>query len=341
MNLIRTMPPFLFNRPGWRRLLALAATVAGLWGLPAVAAEPAPRTDCPPVATQPTPEQLRNAIAQARDHGFLWRFERDGRAGYLYGTVHVGKLAWAVPGPTVSEALRASDTLALELDFSDPALARKVADSMAAPGADAPPLPAALQARLDQLIRAACLPQLGQQHPVMQALALTTLAARVDGLDPAYAQEFALTGFMGTLQRKIVSLETPELQMAALVPPDPAEARRLVQQMVEQLEADRTRGMVVRLADVWARGDLAQLERYEQWCECVETDEDRRQLQRLNDERNPGLAERIEALHQEGRRLFVAVGALHMTGPQALPRLLAQRGFTVVRVPLRQARSGG
>lgn len=329
------LPGNMLRTPGWRRLLVVATTAAGLWAQPGLAAEPAPRTDCPPVATQPTPEQLRTAIAQARDHGFLWRFERDGHGGYLYGTVHVGKLAWAVPGPTVNEALRASDTLALELDFSDPTLARKVADSVATPGAEAAPLPPALQARLDQLIRAACLPQLAQQHPVMQALALTTLAARVDGLDPAYAQEFALTGFMSTLRRKIVSLETPELQMAALVPPDPAEAQRLVRQMVEQLEADRTRGMVVRLADVWARGDLEQLERYDQWCECVDTDEDRRQLQRLNDERNPGLAERIEALHREGRRMFVAVGALHMTGPQALPRLLAQRGFTVVRVPLR------
>lgn len=330
----------LFALTAWRqrrlpRLLAVATTTAALLWQPALAAEPAPRTDCPPVATQPTPEQLRTAIAQARDHGFLWRFERDGRDGYLYGTVHVGKLAWAVPGPTVSEALRASDTLALELDFSDPALARKVADSLATPGGAAPVLPPALQARLDRLARAACLPPQAQQHPVMQALALTTLAARVDGLDPAYAQEFTLTGFMTMLQRKVVSLETPELQMAALVPPDAADAQRLVQQMVEQLEADRTRGMVVRLADVWARGDLEQLERYDQWCECVETDEDRRQLQRLNDERNPGLAERIDALHREGRRLFVAVGALHMTGPQTLPRLLAQRGFTVRRVPLR------
>ncbi|MFN3305054.1 MAG: TraB/GumN family protein [Roseateles sp.] len=28
----------------------------------------------------------------------------------------------------------------------------------------------------------------------------------------------------------------------------------------------------------------------------------------------------------------MAVGALHMSGPQALPRLLAERGFTVERL---------
>ncbi len=47
-------------------------------------------------------------------------------------------------------------------------------------------------------------------------------------------------------------------------------------------------------------------------------------LAALNDERNPAMAERIEALHSEGQRLFVAVGALHMTGPKALPALLGR-----------------
>ena len=44
------------------------------------------------------------------------------------------------------------------------------------------------------------------------------------------------------------------------------------------------------------------------------------------------MAERIEALHGEGKRVLVAVGALHMTGEQGLPRLMAARGFTVERL---------
>jgi hypothetical protein len=55
-------------------------------------------------------------------------------------------------------------------------------------------------------------------------------------------------------------------------------------------------------------------------------------LRRLNDERNPNLAARIDALHARGQRVFAAVGALHMTGPRALPALLAQRGYRVERV---------
>ena len=60
--------------------------------------------------------------------------------------------------------------------------------------------------------------------------------------------------------------------------------------------------------------------------------EDRAFLRRVNDERNLGLAERIDTLHGAGQRVFAAVGALHMTGPQALPALMVQRGYAVERI---------
>ncbi|MGE8202818.1 MAG: TraB/GumN family protein, partial [Variovorax sp.] len=40
----------------------------------------------------------------------------------------------------------------------------------------------------------------------------------------------------------------------------------------------------------------------------------------------------IERLHFGGKRVFAAVGALHMIGPQGLPALMAARGFTVTAV---------
>ena len=79
-------------------------------------------------------------------------------------------------------------------------------------------------------------------------------------------------------------------------------------------------------------GRLEELENYESWCDCAQSDEDRVFLRRLIDDRNPQLADHIAAEHHKGRRVFAAVGALHMTGPLALPTLLAKAGFTVERV---------
>jgi hypothetical protein len=90
--------------------------------------------------------------------------------------------------------------------------------------------------------------------------------------------------------------------------------------------------MLGRLVAAWERGDLEALEDYPRWCECAHDEAERALLRRLNDERNPHLARGIAELHLRGRRVFAAVGALHMTGPQALPRLLQAQGFSVERV---------
>jgi len=290
-------------------------------------------TACPPQAQPPSPQQLQAAAAQARDRGLLWRLTRDGRTSYLYGTIHIGRLDWAFPGEQVRAALMASDTLALEIDVGDPHMAARMqppADSVV------PSLAPALRERLDRQIDAACVPKalLASQHPVMQVLTLMVLAARWQGLDPGYAQEFVLSGIARAAQRRVVSLESPESQMAALIPRDAAGTERAVAQMLEQLEQGDARRVVARLADAWARGDLAEIADYERWCNCATSDEDRAQMQTLNDDRNPALADGIEALHRDGRGVFAAVGALHMTGAKALPTLLQQRGFTVRRVAL-------
>lgn len=293
----------------------------------------APTAPCPPQAQAPTPQQLQAAAASARDRGMLWRITRNGRSAYLYGSVHVGKLDWAFPGPQLRSALSASDTVALEIDVGDPQMATRM---MSPANAVAPLLSAALRERLVRQIDAACVPRdlLAALHPVLQAATLSVLAARWQGLDPGYAQEMVLSGVARASKLRVVSLESPESQMAALIPREAAAAERMVAQMLEQLEQGQVQRAIGRLAAAWERGDLAELADYERWCDCIATDDDRAQMRRLNDDRNPPLADAIEALHREGRKVFAAVGALHMTGPQALPALMAQRGFAVERVAL-------
>ena len=93
--------------------------------------------------------------------------------------------------------------------------------------------------------------------------------------------------------------------------------------------------MLERIARVWAEGRYDELDRYKEWCECLDTEAERAMHRRLLDERNPALAERIDDMHRAGKAVFAGVGSLHMIGPAGLPALLGQRGFQVERVPLR------
>lgn len=298
---------------------------------PAAAASAAPSDLCPPVAQAPTPEQMRHVQRDARDHGFLWRISKNGRNSWLYGTIHVGKLAWAAPGPRTTAALIAAQALVLELDLMD----EQTLAQLASPPVAAPPaMPAAWQQRLQRQMGAACLPAtaLANQHPVMQAVTLTVLSARRDGLDPAFALEFVLGGFAREVRKPVLTLETPAQQLAALLPGDQRQVQEMAENTLAQLEDGRARTTLLRAARAWELGDLDDLSQYERWCNCADSPEDRAYLRRLNDERNVPMADRIDALHAGGQSLFVAVGALHMTGAKGLPRLMGQRGYRVERV---------
>lgn len=289
--------------------------------------------DCPPQAVAPTPQQMQAAAARASDRGFLWRATKDGRTHHLFGTIHVGKPDWAFPGPRLRAALMDAQVMAFELDPLDPA----VQSSLRSSSGTAAPIEPALGRRLARQVERACLPAqvLAGLHPLLQAVTVLMLEAARDGLQAAWGQEFALAGFARTRNLRIVALETPERQLAALIPPDPVLAERLLALTVDQLDSGQARRVLTRLAAAWERGDLDELTHYERWCDCMNTAEERALMRTINDERNPTMAERIAALHEEGGRVFVAVGALHMTGPQGLPRLLEARGFRVERVEFR------
>lgn len=312
-------------------LALLAAACCALTGAAFAAdAARAANDSCPPVAQPPTPEQVQAAQRDARDRGFLWRITKQGRSSYLFGTLHLGKLPWIFPGPQLRDALTATDTLALEIDLTDAALLRNPPAAATAPM----PLSDALRARLTRQIAAACVPEpaLQRLNPLMQAITLTVLSARWEGLDAGFAQEIVLATAARAQQRPIVSLESAQSQLAVLLPADPADAQRLLDQALEQLEKGRARPLLRRLADAWAEGRFSEIEDYARWCECADTPQDRAFLRRLNDERNAPMAERIDRLHGDGKRVLVAVGALHMTGEQGLPRLMAARGYTVERL---------
>lgn len=279
------------------------------------------RADCPPAPQPPTPEQAQRWAAGATDRGLLWRITRDGHSSYLFGSLHIGRADWAYPGPALRAAWADTEVLAVELDPTDVGPALAAAD----PGEALAPR---LAAQIDAQARAACLPPgaLAALPVMLQLSTLTLLEARRDGFDAAFGQDLMLIQRARRERRPVQALESVDEQLDALAPA-PGEAEATVASGLAELRQGRVRAPLRRLASTWSRGDLAGLANYASWCACADTPAERAWLRRVNDGRNAHLAERIAALHGAGQRLLVAVGALHMSGPEALPRLLAARGF--------------
>ncbi len=302
---------------------------------PGIAAPPAIAADvrCPPEAAAPTPEQAAGFVRDAVDSGLLWKATKDGRVVYLYGTIHVAKLSWAFPGRDVLQAVKASDVVALELDMTDPDVLGRLRKAIER-RPDAPPLPEALQRRLEAQMAANCVApdRLATMRPELQAVTVDMMTGRQFGLYPDFGIDMVIAGVASALKKPIRSLETPESQAALLVSDDPAETARAVGDVLDDLEGGKSPQMLQRLAGDWQRGDLADMEAYQTWCQCLETPQQRADFVKLLDDRNPLMADKIVKWHAEGKSLFVAVGSLHMTGPLGLPTLLKARGFQVDRV---------
>lgn len=310
------------------RRIAAAWLVFGIAG-PALAAD-APAVCVPPA--MPSRDAVQNAAKLALDRGFLWHLEKDGHTSWLYGTLHVGKPAWMHPGEKVGAALQQSDIVALELDLSDPAtLAVFTAPLDAA--AVARILTPDRQRRLDRQVAIACLPAdaLARLRPILQATTLAGLAVRHDGMFAEWGSEHFLGAYARSNARPVVALEDARMQLKALAGESELEEGAQIDETLDELESGQARALGAELATVWASSDWQKLSDYRRWCDCVKTPADERALQRLLDDRNPGLADGIARTHGQGSRVFAAVGALHMVGPNGLPALLAARGFRVTR----------
>lgn len=307
--------------------MLLRAIVMGI----VVLARAALAADCPPPARPFTPELFQQAQAGARDRGLLWSVSKDGRTSYLYGTLHLGRAEWMAPGPQLQRALGQAELLALELDVLDEGVQRRMLAGFAKVRRVVPP---ALQERLKAAWLAQCLPpEALASGPVdLHLMTLGFASARREGINPEYASEVLLAVLARAAGREVVSLETPEDQLDALLSMSDAEVLVSLRDGLDDLAAGRTAASLRRTVDLWERGDLAALERLEQWCECMDTPAERRLMKRLLDDRNPGLADAVDQLHQRGRRVLAAVGALHMAGPGGLPARLAARGYEVRRL---------
>ncbi|WP_373974053.1 TraB/GumN family protein [Chitinibacter sp. SCUT-21] len=285
---------------------------------------------CLPEPVMPTAEDMPAMLEKAVDRGFLWKISKDGQSSWLYGTIHANRREALVPGPQTRAALLGSDAVAVELDITDAATMGEV---MQLAKQAVVPIPAPYDARLKAQLKQRCLPAelTDQMHASLIFSALMMVDARQDGIEAGFGTEIFLLGAAQGAKKKIIALETPAEQMQAILDDGKTTAKQY-QQALKLLESGKARQQMNKLVDAWNRSDFSVLERYSQWCECMETAEDRAMMKRVIDDRNELIAQRIARNHRVDQAVFIGVGSLHMVGKKGLPNLLRQQGFTVERV---------
>lgn len=281
-------------------------------------------------------QAARAATAQpAPARGALYRIHHEGRTAYLYGTIHVGRPEFVPLGAEVERALAQAHKLVLELDIRDerPLQGALQKHGLYAEGDGIEShLSAQTMTRLRQTLERFGMPlaQVQRMKPWLVANLLMGLDLDRNGYRRQYGAEYALLA--SASGKTIGELETAEYQMSLFDSMDAAQQEAYLNEAMTELDDGRALKKARALIDAWAGADHAGVERV--WKELREEDTSTSAFTQrvLLDQRNPDMANKVEALLREEERSFVGVGMLHLIGDGGLPALLRQRGYRVERV---------
>lgn len=284
---------------------------------------------CPSVPELPNQVALNLAAKNAKDHGFLWQITKDDNVSYLYGTIHLARYEDMFPGPIIKKALVDVDTIALELDILEPDIMNRLIKSMSATKSHS--IPAELSKKIQEAAKAQCFAyeSMANMMPELQVITLGMLQARKDGLYTEYGVDFMLSGFGHASGKKVVSLESPEMQMEMLKMDSQQDTIDFVRKSLAKIETEGERELILRMFNGWKSGNREDYKNLPNWCQCMDTVADKKFMQRLLDKRNVELAKRIDMLQASGKAVFAAVGSLHMFGENNLPDLMRKHGYKV------------
>jgi len=256
---------------------------------------------------------------------------------YLFGTIHVGTRGLYPLGSKVEEAFARSKILALEADPTDQsAVTSAIVQAMYRPPETiSNHIPPDL---LEQL--KAVLPQVGLpfeyargMKPYLLAMTLTVMEIQRLGYDPNMGIDTHFAHLAKTEGKRIVELESLDGQMQLFeVMPEKLQTAML-RATVEDIAKGELATEMDDLQKAWASGNADAIqENVLRETLGMPDDLGKDLYERIYNQRNRQMAEKIALLLGGSESCFVAVGAGHLTGPSGLAELLQAKGFTVRRL---------
>jgi uncharacterized protein YbaP (TraB family) len=251
----------------------------------------------------------------------------------LFGTIHALPNGTDWLSPAVAARLDAADTLVLEAILPDDpqGLMPLIAEIGMPPGLKplAERVPAAAVPKLTAAAVAAGVPMaaLDRMESWLAAVTLGDAALAGLGVNAAAGAEALLSARARTQNKPIIGLETAEQQLRFFDGLPQADQTAMLLATIDDV-ADAKADMT-RMVTLWQAGDVDAI------AQDFDTDMRATPLlrQRLLVARNINWANWLAAVMQRPGKLFVAVGAGHLGGPDGLLAQLRARGLTPEPLP--------
>ena len=277
------------------------------------------------------------SAAATAHHGTLYRVSHKGNTSYLFGTIHVGKPAFYPLGTEVMQAFSKASKVAFELDSQNTAA---IIASMQKYGMYKSDdtlknhLSADTLLQLQQVLEKANLPLDNMMQMKPWVVADIVMASELER--NGYAREHGVEEFLLKAARQqkkqVVELESADLQFSLFNQLTEQQQTQFLEEVLQDIADGKMRKETDELAQAWGNADAKELARLIQDNLNEKTVSSEFTQHVLLDQRNPGMATKIEGLLKHDKVTFVGVGLLHLVGDKGVPALLRRRGYAVQRV---------
>ncbi len=271
---------------------------------------------------------VSGVVSAANDRLMAWEVETPGAKVWLLGSMHLARADIYPLRKELLEAFEQAEALVVEVDIGGEAQAR-IQARMLEMGTYPPgrsirdELSAETWSLLETQIEQTGLPLFMMERfkPGLLVTTIATMQMMQLGLNPQYGiDQYFLN--LARDRKPILELESVEQQLELLLGFPHSDL--LVRQSLYQLH--QLDELMEPLIDSWRRGDADGLARLVLEDELARHPEFRPLQERMFDQRNHAMTDRILSLQRQGGSYFVVVGAGHLVGKQGIVSLLRQRG---------------
>jgi uncharacterized protein len=269
-------------------------------------------------------------IDNAASRGPLVSFAKAGREHFLFGTLHVGRPDYVPMDWGVNAALLKSDVLVFELDTSKPDFQREATNIFSS---NAFERWAELSEGHREKLRSLAI-ALGHEPSIAQSRQpwLVLVGAEMSlyqslGLSSAFTSESYLRGFAQTTGKPVLELERLAENVAAWNDMPSSILENWIDITEDGYDAKSSIPLLVERVKRWESGDLdAAWDLFKP--QEGESGFDKYFRETVIIGRNQAMVNKITNL-SNANRLFVAVGFLHLAGPDGLIARLQREGYEI------------
>lgn len=272
---------------------------------------------------------------------FLWKVSDENSSVWVLGSIHFADSSFYPLDSVVETAFVNAEELAAEININDDSVSQDVAKKMLKQGVLPngttldQVLPEGMWKTIDSLCLAWNYPPilLKRFRPWFAATTLSGIAFQRAGIDPNYGIDAVLLERAANEGKTIVGLETAEEQVNAVADTGTSDSAGIFYMKTTLREISELDSMVAQIIRAWKTGDVELMRKAMNEDEFVDEADSTVQKdfeERIYTSRNAKMAESIEEFLKDDRKVFVVVGAAHLTlDDDNVISLLQKKGFTV------------